>query len=482
MEYAIVDIETTGGHPSGNGITEIAILIHNGTRVVDRFTSLVNPLQPIPLHITALTGIDDAMVAHSPTFESIAHKIYHMLTGRIFVAHNVNFDYSFVKHQLRQAALELSVPKLCTVRLSRKIKPGLPSYSLGKLCQSLGIPLNDRHRAGGDVEATAILFSSLIQWDNEGAIQSMLKKSSKEQALPPHLPKHAFEALPDSAGVYYFKDGNGKVIYVGKAKNIKKRVGTHFCGHTPNPQRQHFLRHIHAIEHTCCGSELMALLLEAAEIKRIWPLYNRAIKKPEPRFGLYQFEDQNGYNRLIVDRHKKNHPTLWSFNKQLEGINRLRQLCRDHHLCPKMCLIQRDCTGNEHCACKKEVSTISYNLRVKQAVHELREQLPSFVLFDEGRNETEHSCIWVENGSLYGMGFIDKQDHLGALQDIRPLLTPYPSNDYMMQIILSYAEKHPGKLHALTPNWDAQHLAGAGSNGNQAPGSKRPGDSFLLTL
>ena len=124
--YAIVDIETTGGHASSNAITEIAIYVHDGDRIVRHFKTLINPQQKIPLYITALTGISNAMVASAPSFEEAASEIHSMLHDNVFVAHSVNFDFSFVKHQLKQAGYELNTKKLCTVRLSRKVFPGLP--------------------------------------------------------------------------------------------------------------------------------------------------------------------------------------------------------------------------------------------------------------------------------------------------------------------------------------------------------------------
>ena len=159
--YAIVDIETTGGHASANGITEIAICIHNGKKVIERYSTLVNPKREIPMYISALTGITNDMVQHAPPFEDVAHDVFHLLNNKIFVAHNVNFDHSFVRHHLLAAGYELHCNKLCTVRLRRKILPGLPSYSLGKLCRHLGIENGNRHRAAGDAEATSkIIFAA----------------------------------------------------------------------------------------------------------------------------------------------------------------------------------------------------------------------------------------------------------------------------------------------------------------------------------
>ena len=135
--YAIVDIETTGGHASSNGITEIAIIIHDGVTEVSRFETLVNPEKPIPIYVRALTGITDEMVRAAPLFKDIAPQVYTLLHDKIFIAHNVNFDYSFLKHHLAICGFNLNCKKVCTVRLGRKVFPGLPSYSLGKFCGSL---------------------------------------------------------------------------------------------------------------------------------------------------------------------------------------------------------------------------------------------------------------------------------------------------------------------------------------------------------
>ena len=187
--YAIVDIETTGGYAAAHGITEISIHVFDGTQIIDKFESLINPGQPIPTYIQAMTGITDKMVKDAPRFEEIAGKVHSILQDKVFIAHNVNFDYSFVKAQLAESDLHLNTKKLCTIRLSRKILPGYPSYSLGKLCDSLGIQIRDRHRAGGDTEATVQLFRLLLEKDKEQHIQKSLLRNSKEQTLPPNVPK-----------------------------------------------------------------------------------------------------------------------------------------------------------------------------------------------------------------------------------------------------------------------------------------------------
>ena len=212
LMYAIVDIETTGGYAAANGITEISIHVFNGSGVVEKYETLINPQQPIPPYICAMTGITDEMVSTAPVFSQVAEKIYSILSDKIFIAHNVNFDYSFVKSHLREAGYDLNSKKLCTVRLSRKIIPGLPSYSLGKLCDSLGIINTSRHRAGGDAAATTEVFRLLLEKDREQHIQKSLQRNSKESILPPNVPKEDFEKLPYTPGVYFFHNEKGKII------------------------------------------------------------------------------------------------------------------------------------------------------------------------------------------------------------------------------------------------------------------------------
>jgi len=457
MLYAVVDIETTGGHASANGITEVAINIHDGNQIVESYTTLINPKQPIPDYITALTGIDNAMLKDAPTFPDVALQIYQLLNDKVFVAHNVNFDYSFLKHHLAAAGYDLQCRKLCTVRLSRKLIPGKSSYSLGKLCTALQIPIQNRHRAAGDADATSILFNMLLDNDLEGIIPEMLKKTSKEQVLPPHLDKASILRLPNQPGVYYFKDSKGKIVYVGKAKDLKKRVTSHFTGNTPNRQRQDFLRTIHHVDFVICGTELMALILEANEIKRLWPENNRAMKRYEHKYDLYVFEDQNGYLRLAVDKHKKNNNAIQSFNSLLEGYNFLTQLINKYQLCAKLCYLQKTATKcyaheNGQCfgACSGIETVAVYNKKLNAALNDIQNQQPSFALVDEGRKEEEFSCLVVENGKFYGMGYFTDKNYLeDGLAPIKNDLSTYQSNSYILNLILNYAEQHPQKLYKL---------------------------------
>ncbi|PST81577.1 DNA polymerase III subunit epsilon [Pedobacter yulinensis] len=456
MLYAVVDIETTGGYAAAHAITEVAVFIHNGDSVVESFQTLVNPDQHIPAHITALTGIDNDMVASAPLFPEVAEKLFGMLADKVFVAHNVNFDYSFLQHQFAQCGYRLDCRKLCTVRLARKIFPGLPSYSLGKLCHSLAISITERHRAAGDARATATLFGKLLQADAEAVVPAMLKKSSKEQNLPPNLNKQDFLSLPDQPGVYYFKNAKGRILYIGKALNLKKRVTGHFTGNGKSRQRQEFLRNIYTIEHQVCGSELMALILEATEIKRYWPENNRAMKRYEPKYELYIFEDQKGYLRLGIDKSRKNHMALHDFATITEGYNFLERLATEHRLCHKLSFLQKTAGGCQAVAsgmcsgaCLGHESAEAYNRRVNQALAAVQDTLPSFMMRQPGRTSGETACLWVEKGRFYGMGYIPDDLDYSHVSELKNYLTPYPSNRYILNLLFAQATRFPQSVVTL---------------------------------
>ncbi|MCD0474020.1 GIY-YIG nuclease family protein [Flavobacterium sp. EDS] len=448
VQYAIVDIETTGGNASGSRITEIAIIIHNGKKVMDRFETLVNPQKEIPLPIFALTGINNKMVRDAPIFDDIAEQVLQMLEGRIFVAHNVNFDYSFVRHELERAGLKWTARKLCTVRAARKIRPDFTSYSLGNLCVSLDIPVENRHRAGGDADATAILFAKLLQWDHEGEILKMIKNTAQDQRLPPNLPPSDFEQLPEKSGVYYFYDQQKKVIYVGKAINIKKRVASHFSGHNINPQRQNFLRDIYGISFEICATELMALLLECSEIQKLWPRYNRALKRFEPKYGLYRYEARNRYSYLVIGKMAKFQTVIESFNTIYDAINVLRSLAQQFEIDHRFCKYG---TTEDAAAFQNNDKTnlpdiTQHNQQVESAVDFLLTSRKSFAIIDKGRTIDERSCIWVEKGHFYGMGYISSDMTLTQDDELKEYVEAYRSNHYLMQLITAYATKYPGKV------------------------------------
>ncbi len=448
QEYAIVDIETTGGNASHSRITEIAIVIHDGEKVVERWETLVNPQKRIPDAIFALTGITNEMVFKAPIFDLVSNRVFELLSDRLFVAHNVNFDYSFVRHELERAGLQWTAKKLCTVRASRKIRPGLPSYSLGRLCNSLEINLENRHRAGGDADATAILFTKLLEWDHDNVMNVMIKKTDQDQSLPPNLPLEDFDQLPEKPGVYYFYNEHNKVVYIGKALNLKKRVASHFGGHKITPQRQHFLKDIYAITYERCGTELMALLLEFQEIKQLLPVHNKPLKRFDPKYGLFEYEARNGYRYLAIGKLAKNQQYIDTFDSIYAGINILQDLAEKFEIDHRFCKYGKISDGvfptQEGTIALPEIDI--NNDSIQAAINYYLKSRPSFAIIDKGRSTDEHSCIWVEKGHFYGMGYLDSDLVINNPHEIKEHLTRYKNNQYCSQLVFSFAQKYPSKM------------------------------------
>ena len=452
MLYAIVDIETTGGYAAANGITEIAIRITDGSRILQKFETLINPVYSIPKYVQSLTGITDEMVRGERVIGDIAGELYDLLYDKVFVAHNVNFDYSFVKYHLGESGYHLNCKKLCTIRYGRQVIPGLKSYGLGNFCRAVGIDIENRHRAGGDADATTILFHHLLENDKDNHLNTLLKGKAKEQSIPPNLPIEYISKIPRCPGVYYFHDKRGKIIYVGKAKNLYKRVSSHFTNNKPNHQKQEFLRKIHRITFKECATELIAFILENVEIKKLWPSENRSQKKFEHAYGLYTFEDRNGFLRLAIDKKKINLSPLYTFNLLVEGHNLLRNLSTQFNLCPKLCYLQKDqaeCAGKKdgRCtgACDQDELKESYNARVQKCLEHLHVQLPTFILKDKGILPEEDSYILMEKGRFYGMGYLKNGVNLTSLESLKTQLTPYSETDYIRGLVYQHVNRFPEK-------------------------------------
>ena len=417
MEYAIVDIETTGGFGAKNKITEIAIIIHDGKEELERYSSLVNPESFIPKNITALTGITNEMVQGAPPFYEVAKKVWEMTEGRVFVAHNVGFDFNIIKNEFIELGAKFQRQKLCTIRLAKKVFPGKPSYSLGNLCEGLGIPLQNRHRALGDTEATALLFKMMMGLNDKATFEKELKSLNKEAKLPSKLDAEVYNCLPEKCGVYYFYNDIKEVIYVGKAKNIKKRVTQHFSSVDSTSRKNNMMREIADVSYEITGSELVALLKESEEIKTISPKFNRAQKRIRFNVGVIKYEDQNGYIRLGIDKKSSlNVPSFLKFSSHSDARQFLHRLVDKGNLCQKLVGLQ---TGKGGCfevqlgyckgACLKEEPPSQYNNRLKKALDSLSLAGDSYLIKDVGRDLEEYSIIWIQNGEYKGFGFFNQE-------------------------------------------------------------------------
>ncbi|MFT2007843.1 exonuclease domain-containing protein [Pontibacter sp. 13R65] len=464
--YAIVDIETTGGQPFQDKITEIAIFIHDGVQIVDKYNTLINPQRPIPFFISNLTGITDEMVQDAPKFYEVAKEIVEFTEGKIFVAHNVRFDYSFLKKEFADLGYTFQRKTLCTVRLSRSLIPGLPSYSLGKLCKSVDIDLQQRHRAIGDAEATAVLFDKLLKINRtavDGALHAtepsvVLAKEIKTSLLPPNIKKELVDSMPTTPGVYYFHNEQGEVIYVGKSINIRKRIIQHFNIDYKSRKSLDFKNSIADISYELMGNELVALLFESAEIKRMKPHYNRQQRRSVFNTGIFMYEDSNGYKRLTFGSVNKaenvNLTPIIALSNPFKAKGFLFHKVAKYNLCQKLCDLYKtngacfdyqvhQCQG----ACIGLESPESYNARVDEAIESFTFEHNSFVIIGKGRHDNEKTVVVVDNGSYLGFGFVDETFSAHNLEDFKGAITRYKDNKDIQQIIRGHMRsKNKDKL------------------------------------
>ena len=414
-------------------------------------TSLVNPECEIPYFITGLTGIDNQMVRNAPTIREIAGEIHDFTAEQIFVAHSVNFDYNVIKHEFKNLGQSYIRKKLCTVRLSRRIFPGFHSYSLGKLCSSLEIPLYDRHRAKGDAQATVLLFERILKSErSEEVIKVFLNARSQEATLPPLLSREVYDELPAAPGFYYFKNKNGEIIYVGKAKNIQRRVLGHFYDKSTKEVRM--CRETAEIDFEESGTEILALLMETAAIKQHFPLYNSAQKGFIRQYAIFSYEDRNGIKHLGFNSLKHVTQPLITFTNTTNCRLYLEELCKAFDLCPKYCHLQENVNQCSHfrieCKgiCRGKESVKKYNKRVEEAIAYMQTLKEDFVIREKGRNFDEYGFAWVQGGAYRGYGFIPTESALHHSEDLETYLIPQKDTPEARRYMYAYAAKNPDKI------------------------------------
>jgi DNA polymerase-3 subunit epsilon len=410
MPFVIVDVETTGGSPKHSKITEIAMYKYDGNAIIDEFVTLLNPEQSIPDFIVRLTGITDAMVKDAPKFYEVAKNILAFCEGSVFVAHNVGFDYGMLRNEFRSLGYDFRFPHLCTVRAARYVLPGHDSYSLGKISAALGITIDGRHRAGGDALATAKLFDLIYHKDPQN-LASFIQHEVNPKKVHPKLDINSVDDLPEKTGIYRFYDEYNRLIYIGKSKNVKKRVEQHLRN-TATAKGEIMRQEIARIEYELTGSELIAMLLESEEIKQHKPIFNRQLRRSIFTYGLYDEPNEKGYLSLKVGLASKTEAVpLTYFNSKKEASEYIKNRGDYFGLCQKIngvypsqdaCFQHsvKQCSG----ACIGEETPENYNEKVAQFIAALHYDESSFYIVDKGRNRSEKSLVLIENGTYRGYG------------------------------------------------------------------------------
>ena len=444
--YTIVDIETTGGKYNEEGITEIAIYKFDGHKVVDQFISLVNPEQPIQPFVVGLTGINNEMLRNAPKFYEVAKRIVEITTDTILVAHNAKFDYRILRTEFRRLGFDFERKTLCTVELSKKLILGQASYSLGKLVRSLGIPLSDRHRASGDAQATVKLFKMLLDKDvDKDILKEMVRLEPKKQLDSKLI--YILEELPSIIGVYYLHDENGDIIYIGKSKNIRKRINQHFTNdHIKAKEMQ---KEVASVSYEATGNELIALLKENQEIKQNKPKYNRALKRDIFSHALYAFTDDNGYINLKIGRASSKKEHITTFTNLSQAKSTMTHWIDQYGLCERLTGMQTG-TGNcfgytiKNCAgaCIEEESAEDYNERVRALIDKYSYENQNMIVIDKGRDIDEKSALLIEDGEFKGVGYYNLNHQINHIDIIRNIITPMKNNRDAQHIIQSHLRRN----------------------------------------
>lgn len=443
--FAIVDIETTGGSARLEKITEIAVCLHDGEKITGEYVSLVNPERNIPYFITNLTGITNEMVEDAPRFFEIARDIVELTQGRTFVAHNARFDYSFLRQEFKSLGFNFKRNVIDTVALSRKLLPGHRSYSLGNICRDLKIDINGRHRAAGDAQATVKLFKILLDkdWEINGK-RSNLVRNTRISKLNPRLDVSKIDAIPEEPGIYYFYDEDGELIYIGKSRNLQQRISTHLSNNTTNRAME--MRDLIAdIDYELTGSELIALLIESFEIKDNKPFYNRAQKRSGFQWGIFVFNDKDGYFNYRYGLIDSDEIPLSVFTSKEKAKSKLASLVETYNLCQKLTGLYETagpcfqfhvgiCKG----ACCGREPAEEYNVRAARAAEEFIFTQRNFFIIDKGRDADEKCAVKVVNGKYAGYGYFNINDMGFGLSAVHECIKPSPDNRDIQVILKHY--------------------------------------------
>ena len=412
---------------------------------MDQFVSLVNPEIPIQPFVVNLTGINNVMLRSAPKFFEVAKRIIEITNDCVLVAHNASFDYRILRTEFRRLGYDFNQKTLCTVELSKQLLPEQTSHSLGKLVRALGIPMADRHRASGDALATVKLFQLLLAKDTEKIIVTELIKTEIKKGIAPKL-YLIIESLPSKTGVYYIHNEAGKLIYIGKSKNIKKRINQHFTGIDVKSKK--IQAEVFTVTYEETGSELIALLKESEEIKIHKPIYNRAQRKNIFNLALYVETDKKGYLNLKIQKTDGRRKEITSFTTLQEAKDTLFRITADYKLCQKFTGLYvtkeacfqykiKECDG----ACIGEISAEEYNSRVQEFVNKNSFESQNMIVTDKGRNISERSAVLIENGVYKGYTFYDLNYQIHKIEILKNILIPMQNNRDTRNIIQSHIRR-----------------------------------------
>lgn len=381
-----VDIETSGGSYKTSQIIEVAAIRVEKNLIVDEFRSLVNPGTYIPQWITQLTGLTQNDLVQAPSFEDIAYQLNQILDGAIFAAHNVRFDYSFIKRQLEEVGYRYNPKLFCTVRLSRALYSDMKGHSLAKILERHAIAVDARHRAYDDAKAIFEFTKLAFSEHGQEAFELAVAKQLKTKTLPPNLNESDMEKVTNKPGVYVFEDEAGQPIYVGKSVNLRNRVLSHFTSDTKIAKEMKISQNTHNLRVIETDNELEALLLESQMIKELLPVYNKKLRRTKTQTVFMKDQNEDGYLTITLANkdlsEEDNLSNIYGvYNNRTKARNALESILRSYQLCSKLLSLEKTngpcflyqlkkCRG----ACIGKETKESYNQRVEYALERSKVQ------------------------------------------------------------------------------------------------------------
>ncbi len=340
-DAVFVDIETNGGNGPRGRVIEVAAIKVAGGEIIDTFTSMVNPGSEIPYWITRLTGITNDDLVDAPYFEDIAAQLYDFMKDSIFVAHNVLFDYSFLKREFAAVGYNFKPKLFCTVKMSRALWSEHRGHSLEKIIARHNISFTARHRAYDDAKAMYDFVKLTIAEKGREAFLANIALQLKTKSLPPHVDEAVILNLPEGPGVYIFEDDAGAPLYVGKSVNIRSRVRSHFTNATTIAKELKMTLASHNVSFITTETEVEALLLESAKVKELQPIFNRLLRRSTKQSVFLREFNEDGYETTRIEntdlsQHQNLESVYGVYTTKAKAKARLEAAAKTFQLCPKL--------------------------------------------------------------------------------------------------------------------------------------------------
>jgi DNA polymerase-3 subunit epsilon len=421
---AFVDIETTGLSSSYDRIIEIGILRVEDNKLVQTYHSLINPETHLPPEIELITGITTSDLENAPTFRSIKRDILEALIDCTFVAHNVRFDYGFLRQEFKRENISFSSKHFCTVKLSRALFPNERHHNLDAIIERFNINCENRHRALSDAQVLFQFYQSIQKKFSPVVIEEAFAKTSKKPFTPIKLDASFLDDLPESPGVYIFYDGQNMPLYVGKSINIKDRVLSHFSDDINSSTEMKISQQIERIETIPTAGELGALFLESRLIKKMLPIYNRKSRIKRELVALNLRVNKDGYNECFLEPITSINPSdldtfLGFFKSKRAAKNYLAQLAKQYNLCEKLLSLEKTSTacfayrlGRCSGACLGKEKSLIYNLKFITAFSSTKIKPWPFqeaIIIEENETNGKQEYFIVDRWCLVGNIIVDEQ-------------------------------------------------------------------------